>query len=218
MSVAIARPVGAAGRRADATLRRLLLACVLLVPVVVLPLGRSAATPEAARWPTDDSVYAVDGWTLGQARVDIAPAQFRVVSRTYTRADGTSAELALWTSPDAKRIYRAGPEVPYLNAGYRAEPAPVGLVPAATRREALLLRKDSATWLELHAYGERRGMLGAGLQAWAGVVLDSLVGRPNDYYLIRLTLPLVGDISGRARDAAHLMDVVAPRLSAWYAS
>ena len=49
--------------------------------------------------------------------------------------------------------------------------------------------------------------------------LDTLVGRSNDYYLLRIIAPLTGrDAARDAQQAVQLADTVFPRVAAWYGS
>ena len=71
----------------------------------------------------------------------------------------------------------------------------------------------------LYTFGERRGLLGNGWLGWAMYGLDTLVGRSNDYYLLRIIAPLTGrDAARDAQQAVQLADTVFPRVAAWYGS
>jgi hypothetical protein len=170
-----------------------------------------------ARWPTEDAVYAVDGWTSGHLAVESAHG-VTIVSRNYRRADGTTASLAISTSPEAKRIYRAGAAVPFLGSGYTVDSAPPSLVPPVDGRTALFVQREGALGLLIYGYGERRGLLGNGVEGWGAVVLDGVSGRSNDYYLTRIFVPLDELDSSAVPAALALAETLMPRLAAWYGS
>lgn len=170
-----------------------------------------------ARWPSEAATYTVDGWTASSTRVDTAHG-VTFATTIVRRADGLIAEVALATSPEAKRIYRAGAEVPFLGNGYTVDPAPPSLVPPAPERGALLVRRGNDLRLLLHTYGERRGLLGHGPLAWGAVALDAVAGRPNDYYRIAVLAPLGGLDPRAAREVTSLADALFPRLATWYAN
>jgi hypothetical protein len=170
-----------------------------------------------ARWPSEAATYAVDGWTASPTRVDTAHG-VTFATTIARRADGLLAEVALATSPEAKRIYRASAGVPFLGNGYTVDPAPPSLVPPSPERGALLVRRENDLRLLLHTSGERRGLLGNGTLAWGAVVLDAVAGRPNDYYRVTVLAPLGGPDPRAARDLTTLADALFPRLAAWYAN
>lgn len=197
--------------------RRCLILLALLVAASLLLAGFDRPTDSpAARWPTDDAVYTVDGWDLGPLTVETAHG-VSFVQRAYRRADGTAATLAIATSPEAKRIYRAGADVPLLANGYTVDPAPPSLVPATGGRTALVARRGSERSLVLFGYGERRGILGAGALGWSLVVLDASLGRPNDYYLVRLITRLDGAGTAAVPETVVLAETLFTRLADWYA-
>jgi hypothetical protein len=68
--------------------------------------------------------------------------------------------------------------------------------------------------LQVSIYGERRGQFGAGTVAWGLTVVDSLLGRANDYYLARLVAPYD---ESTAATVSGLADTLFPRLAAYYA-
>ena len=77
---------------------------------------------QSARWPTQDSVFAVDRWTMGPLQSEMANS-IQYVTRHYrSTASGAEAVFSLVTSPEAKRVYRAGAEVPFLGNGYTVAP------------------------------------------------------------------------------------------------
>ena len=191
-----------------------LLAAVLAVTLV-------SDTPDAnasARWPDDAAALEIAGWNAGQTSSESTNGAVYVSRDYHSLTSDLIATLTISTSPAAKRIYRAGPEVPFLGNGYSVEPVPDSLVPAAADRGALVARRGEDRFLEIHTYGERRGRFDNGAIAWGLNVLDTVVGRPNDYYLARVVVRLDGDDDGqRARLATALADDLFPRIATWYA-
>jgi hypothetical protein len=202
--------------------------CLLLAALfVAFAVGNAAlvradravatATP---RWPAEDKLYAATGWAVGPARLETAWG-VEHISRTYAPATGqagSAATLVVSAATQAKGLYGKGPATAFLGGGYDAAPPPAGLVPPAPGRGALLLHGGGQELLLLYAHGERRGLLGNGPRAWSLVALDRVLGRANDYYLVRLAVPL--DPATRGADVAALArlgDTVFPRLAAWYA-
>lgn len=183
--------------------------------------GRQPLQP--ARWPAGDAVYAVDGWTAGPLAVASVNG-ITLVSRSYRHAQGTVATLAIMASPEAKRIYRAGAEVAFLANGYAVEPAPTRLLPAPHERSseplssapALLIRRGDEMALLLYRYGERRGLLGNGVQAWSLVAFDAILGYPNDYFRANLLVPLDTLDSPEATQGEQLAQTLFTRLAGWY--
>jgi hypothetical protein len=191
--------------------RSLILAALLAPSALLVGAARPRPpVPTAPRVPTD-AVLAVDGWQAGDAQVNLANGNAYVV-RSYVR-DGAPSTFELTTGPTGKTVYRASPEVPYLGNGYTVEAAPASVTERlAPGESAFVARSGARAWLEVHAYGERRGVVGNLIAGWALVAFDLLVGRSNDYYLERVVAPLDGDPAG-AVDLAHSLF---PRVSAWY--
>ncbi len=77
---------------------------------------RGLGTP---RWPRDDSLYQVDGWSVSPQQD--APGGFQ--DRTFRSASGSTATLSIFSN-QAPKLYEAGAEVPFLGNGYSVEPAP----------------------------------------------------------------------------------------------
>ena len=173
------------------------------------------ATEPVPRMVTDASVFSVDGWSV-TAPDDGGRPGVAFITRDYRSATtGTQAELSITTSPNVKSVYRAGPDVPFLGTGYAVEPAPADLVPPAKNREAQIARRGSEAWLQLATYGERRGLLGNGILGWSTAIVDLTLGRPNDYYLVRMLMP----IDKRSVVAGlQLADTLFPRLVSYYGS
>jgi hypothetical protein len=194
--------------------------CLTLVAVlgvgygVLVGLGKPGSTE--ARWPTEDAVYTVPGWTTRPADAENVWSVYTIV-RPYSGSANTTAELVLRTSPDAKRIYRIGAELPFQGSGYTVQAAPRDLVPPAPGRDAFIVQRDGKQGLLLYAYGERRGLLGNGLPAWGLAGLDAALGYANDYYLMSIFLPIDQLESPVVQDAVALADLLFPRLAAWYA-
>jgi hypothetical protein len=182
---------------------------------IIQPAAQVDAEP---RWPTDEAVFGVPGWQVGPASLEAANGD-EYVTHTYEAADGLEVIFVITTSPAAKRVYRAGPEVPFLGSGFSISAPPTDLLTPVSGRGALLARRGEESWLELDSYGERRGLLGNGILPWALAIGDTLLGRPNDYYLTRVMVPLDPvDPSAveRAGRAQNLANVLFPRLAAWY--
>ncbi|MGH2354750.1 MAG: hypothetical protein ACRDJN_24335 [Chloroflexota bacterium] len=195
--------------------------CLILIGVLATGAWLSAAIGEArvvpaARWPAESALYAVPGWTAGPAAVETIHGA-TLVQRHYLRPDGTTATLAVTTSPEAKRIYKAGAEVPFLGGGYTVDQAPPSIAPPAPGRGALIASREREAWLVLYTFGERRGLLGNGVLGWGMVALDATLGRPNDYYRASLMAPLTALDSLAAREVVALADTLFPRLATWYA-
>lgn len=192
--------------------RTLILTAVLLAGALGLIVGgRSASAASNASWPAgSDLAYDVAGWVGGPIAV---AHQHGVdfVSRTYRSVDGTVAYLTLTTSPHAKRVYSAGAEVPVLGSGYS-----VTALPPGAYGTALMAKKGNDNLLIYAAYGERRGLVGNGITGWALVVLDGLLDRPNDYFMLKVTVPASPDDARALASAAGLADEVFPRLARWY--
>jgi hypothetical protein len=195
---------------------RALILSALFVAATVLLVGVNAPQVEATpRYPLDDAPYAVPGWSLSQASVD-GRTGVLFVTRDYNGPDGARAEVAVTTSPQAKLVYRAGADVPFLGNGYTIEAAPSNVVAAVPERTAQIARRGDEAWLQIATFGERRGTVGNGPLGWSLAVFDMVLGHPNDYYLARVLVPYAGTAS--AASAAALADTLFPRLAAFYAA
>jgi hypothetical protein len=191
--------------------RCLLLTGLFAMAIVVVASGDVPEASSSPHWPIEDSAFHVDGWVVSPATTELTNS-IEYVTRQYRRlGDGATVTLTVSTSPASKRIYRTGPEVPFLGSGYTVEGTP-----QATRWGALMAHRGDDTWLQLHTYGERRGQFGNGLQAWGFSVMDTLLGNSNDYYIARIValLPQIDSASEEA--AVQLADGVFPRLADWY--
>jgi hypothetical protein len=80
------------------------------------------------------------------------------------------------------------------------------------------VQKDDEAYVLLHAYGERRGLLGNGPTAWGGIVIDAVFGWPNDYYQMSLLAPFDSSTASGAADVVALANTVFPRVAVWYAA
>ncbi len=187
--MATAQPIStSAGRLQRTDTRQWTLAGIFALAALALAVVGTPATPDTPRWPSDERVYSVQGWSMSGASVDDSRSGIRYVTRTYQRSDGLHANLGLTTSQTAKAVYRAGSAVPFLGGGYSVEPVSPGLVPTAANREAIVARRGTEAWLQVSTYGERRGLLGNGALAWGWTVIDAVLHQANDYYLLRLVM------------------------------
>jgi hypothetical protein len=201
---------------ADFTRRALILAG-LFVAAAVLLLTVSAPQLEATpRFPSADADYGVAGWNVSAARVDGRPGVL-FITREFARSAGAAqARINITTSPQAKLVYRASADVPFLGNGFSVESAPADEVPARADRTAQIARRGNEAWLQIATFGERRGVLGHGVVAWGLAVFDMVLGKPNDYYLARILVPYADGASAAA--AMELADELFPRLARFYAS
>jgi len=197
--------------------RRALTLTVVFVLAAVLLISVSAPQVESTpAFPAEISAYAIDGWMVSPASVD-GRAGVAFVSREYARVDGARARLSITTSPQAKLVYRAGADVPFLGNGYSVEPAPASLVPISSNRSAQIARRGTEAWLQIATFGERRGAFDNGPVAWSLAIFDMVLGRPNDYYLARILVPFdERNPSTSAAYAVELANTLFPRLAAFY--
>jgi hypothetical protein len=194
--------------------RRALILAALFGVVAVAVFSVSASSTEAQpRFPTDDSIYAVDGWTVSAPTVE-GRTGVQFISREYLRADGAQARLNLTTSPQAKLVYRAGADVPFLGNGYSIEAAPADVLAPNAGRTVQIARRGSEAWLQIAWFGERRGVLGNATTAWGFAVFDLILGRANDYYLARVLVPYE---QINAANAVQLANTLFSRLASFYA-
>ncbi|MBV9355836.1 MAG: exosortase-associated EpsI family protein [Chloroflexi bacterium] len=191
--------------------RSLILAALLAPSALLVGAVRPGLTVPAAPRVPSEAVLTVDGWQAGDALVNLANGNAYLV-RSYAR-QGAPLTFELTTGPTGKTVYRASPTVPYLGNGYTVEAAPASVTDRlAPGESAFVARSVARAWLEVHAYGERRGVVGNLIAGWALVAFDLLLGRPNDYYLERVVAPLDADPAG----AVELAHGLFPRVSAWY--
>jgi hypothetical protein len=187
--------------------RRAAALAVLFAGVAWLLAAIGTPSESLPRWPADGALYQVDGWTVSPAQVDVSRPGLAMVTHTYSDANGARATFVISTSPMAKAVYRAGPAVPFLGNGYTVESL-------AGDHETIIARRGNEAWLQLSAYGERRGQYGTGALAWSLSLFDAIVGTPNDYYLARVVVP--ADTS--AAEAGALAQTLFARLATFYAS
>ena len=196
--------------------RCFVLIALFAISVVALGAVDPSSAPAAPRSPDQQGLYQVAGWETTPPKIDLANGTEHV-TREYRSSTGRWATVTLSTSPLAKRVYRAGADVPFLGNGYAVEPPPRTIV-APAGGGALVARKGDESWLQIHVYGERRGQFGSGAVAWAFSVVDNIAARPNDYYLLRVIVPFnIGD-EAEIQTAESLTEVLFPRVGAWYAS
>jgi hypothetical protein len=141
-----------------------------------------------------------------------------VLSRAYHRVDDDIyADLALWTVPQprARMLFRKGPDRDYQGAGFTIEPAPATVFAPRPGRDALIARRGSEAYLLVYAFGERRGLLGAGPNAWVVAELDGLLDTPNHYFLARVSVPLDWALE-HPTASADLADTLVGQLADWY--
>lgn len=201
--------------RATSSWRYLVLAALFAVAALAVSvLNAAPAVDPTPRFPSDDATFVVSGWTVAPAHVE-GRGDTAFVTREYRRADGTTAEVGITTAPYPKTVYRADPDVPFLGSGYTVEAAPADL-PLRPGWQTLVARRGDDTWLQIAMYGEQRGTLGNQTVAWAFAIFDTLLGRENDYYLVRVLVPY-SPARPSVATAADLADSVFPRIAAWYA-
>ncbi|MEA2640632.1 MAG: hypothetical protein QOF51_2026 [Chloroflexota bacterium] len=201
--------------------RYLTLLAVLAVGLgLAVPLSRSGPMT-VARWPTDDTMYQVEDWAPGALQVQsfTDPEPGAILQRSYNRLGGGMAQLVVWTvpQPQAKTLFRKGPDRDFLGAGYTSEEALPEII-RPVNGGARVVRRGAEAWLLLYTFGERRGVLGDSASAWLLAESDALLDHPNDYFLARIGVPLNSPSSVEPTDATHLLDTLAARLAAWYAA
>jgi len=194
--------------------RGLVLAVVFALSAGVLVAIDRQPDVQEARWPSESALFAVDGWTAGPANVDLQNSTHYVI-RNYASAAGR-AQMSITTSTEAKRVYRAGATIPFEGNGFSVEQVPPSLVSLSPGRAAVLVRRENELGLLLYTYGERRGRVGNGIPGWALVALDSVVGTPNEYYLLRVYAPLSELDPAAAGAVATLADTLFSRVADWY--
>jgi hypothetical protein len=200
----------------DINSRFVLLIALFAISVLALGIVEPSTVPAAPRWPDQESLYQVEGWQTTAPTVELVNG-VEYVTRDYHNLTGQRATLTISTSPVAKRVYRAGPDVPFLGNGYVVEPAPHIVAASGAGGRALVARKGDQSWLQIHVYGERRGQLGTGVLAWALSVVDNMAAQLNDYYLLRIVVPFNNGDEREAQAAESLAGTLFPRVGAWYA-
>jgi hypothetical protein len=211
-----------------AAARRLVLIVLLAAGALLLAVagrGRAPGEVAAPRWPQADAVFAVDGWTAGPESVQEAWGVVHV-TRELRSAGGTAVTVLLSTNASGKGII-GNAEVAFLGTGYAVTPAPAALLPAGPAPAsgapftAVLARNPQATWFVAYAYGARGVLLPDALRGWALVLLDAALGRPDDYFMLRVmtrgATPVAPPDPAAAAETAALAQTLAGRLTAWYA-
>ncbi len=192
--------------------RPLVLAAMLAVGALLMVAVNAPPGDVAPRFPPESSAFAIDGWRVGEARVEGRPG-VAFVSRDYERAsDRARATLVITTSAQSKLVYRAGADVPLLGSGFTVES-----LDSVPNRSARIARRGAEAWLQIATFGERRGAFGNGPLAWSLSVFDTVLGRSNNYYLARILVPYTDanrDVSAAA--ATELADTLFPRLAKYY--
>ncbi len=164
------------------------------------------------------AVFAAAGWSVGEPLLSTANSIGMATLRYASTSGDAGAVIAVATSPDAKRIYRAGPEIPFAGSGYQVTSAPRELVASTADRVALIAARGQERLLLIATYGERRGRLGNGPLAWAAAALDGVLANANDYYLVTVVVALSGSDDQRtAAKAEQLAGSVFAEVARWYA-
>ena len=185
--------------------RALVLSAVFALGAVLLFNVNAPQVDAAPRYPAD--AFTVDGWRASQPSIEGRPG-VAFVTRDYVRSvDGVRASLVITTSAQAKLVYRAGADVPLLGNGYTVET----LSPST-----LIARRGNEAWLQIAAFGERRGAFGNGVTAWSLAVFDTVLGRTNDYYLARVVMPYTD--AATVATASALAEDLFPRVANFYAA
>lgn len=176
------------------------------------------ATQQTARWPTDSTFFSVPGWAVSSPMLEKANGN-SYVTRQYRALDGgTSATFTLTTSQNVKTVYRAGADVPFLGNGFEKVALPADAAAAAAGHNVSFLRRGADEgWLQVYAYGQGSGLTGNGVTGWGLAILDTVLGRNNDYYLLRVAVPTTEPTADLVGRASQLADELFPRVAAWYA-
>lgn len=196
---------------------------LMLLALVGGTLGMAADyhAPRSARWPAADDIYEVPGWKVGLPQLEFGDGNQTtsvLLRRLYVDAAGDQVTFDLWANPqpEAKMLFRKGADRDFLGAGYLTQPVGSDLLAPQPGRGALIARRGSdPAWLLIYGFGEKRGMLGDGPQAWLFAEWDALLDQPNDYYLARLAIPFTS--APPIGFASTLADQVLPKIASWYA-
>jgi hypothetical protein len=198
---------------------------ILLCLVVGAGLLNSTAvkrTQQPTRWPSEDSFFALPGWSVGPADLQLGDGDQStgaLLRRDYVDLAGRHFTFDLWSNPEpqAKMLFRKGPDRDFQGAGYLTESVSADIATPPPGGGVLIARRGPDAWLVVYSYGERRGLLGNGPMAWSLAEWDGLVDRPNDYFLARVAVPFADD-QAAADEAVDLANVLFPRLVSWYAA
>ena len=202
---------------------------LILLAVLVVGLGLAgwlASPPRQTqgRWPTDDALFNVSGWAVDSGQVGLGqdPDSTAVLlQKTYRNlTTAQPAYLAMWSNPqpEARALFRKGPDRDFLGAGFTTQPAPESLVPVVPGGGALIASKGDEQWLLIYMFGERRGAVGNGRKAWFYGEMDALLDQPNNYFLARVSIPFKYIDAPLAASANDLASTVFARLTAFYAT
>lgn len=197
---------------------------ILLVCVIVGSLLSIAATNRSSRqprWPADEGVFVLDNWRAGPIDVQTGDGDRytgALLRRIYVDGAGHQLTLDIWANPQpqAKMLFRKGPDRDFLGAGYITETVGSDIAPARQGGGTLIARRGADAWLLVYGYGEKRGLLGNGPRAWIFAEWDALLDAPNDYFLARVITPYRGDQDSIDR-AIFAANTLFPRLATWYA-
>lgn len=198
--------------------RALILGAMLALGALGARAGDAHAST-VGRAPVGDDVFAAPGWTVGPPTV-LKQNEVTFVSRRYTATSGdASAVLSVAVSSQAKKVYRAGPEIPFEGTGYAIAVAPAGLITPKTSWSTLIARRGNDALLLVTAHGERRGLLGNGALAWVAATFDGVVGARNEYFQATFVAPLSGhDNPLVAHEVQALAGRVFQQLARWDAN
>jgi hypothetical protein len=87
-----------------------------------------------------------------------------------------------------------------------------------TGTAGLVAERGEESYFLFYAYGERRGRLGNGGFAWGLAVVDGLIGRENDYYLMMLLVPSNSSKPAEGAQVSELARTLFARTAAWYSA
>jgi len=192
--------------------RALILAALIGLAQILIVLGsdHDRASP---RFPaSDERLYAAAGWRAGPLSVESAHG-VDFVTRAYERPDARAAVLTIATSPDAKRIYRTDGSVPFLGSGYTTEYLPPQTLALGPGMSALVARQGGSAILVIEAHGERRGLVGGGIERWGPAIFDAALARENDFYALRITAPFE---PASATELGRLAGKLFSDVATWY--
>lgn len=202
--------------------RRVLIALGVVLIGALLSGAAMSRAQRPARWPADDALFALPGWTVSPQDVQVGDGDLStgaLFRRVYRDAAGETLVLDVWSNPQpqAKMLFRKGPDRDFLGAGYVSESVSPDVVPPPPGGGALIARQGPVSWLLLYTYGERRGLLGNGARAWLFAEWDALLDAPNDYFMARLAMPFQGTALPAVDHVEAAAAALFPRLASWYA-
>ena len=97
-------------------------------------------------------------------------------------------------------------------------PVPTDAVAGLNGAGGLLAERGEESYIVFYAYVERRGPLGNGAFAWSLAVIDGLLGRENDYYLVMALAPAKSSMPVEAAQVSELTHILFARTAAWYSA